>query len=126
MLRKWLGEGSFVIPALIPQEDLDAMNHDVESLWTASTPRTGLEIHGFKLREEDPLGDVSHARILELDSDRRNELRQELRWRIHYFIAHSEPTRRVFQNPDVARWGSLRRQSEIHSFPRRFAKRRSA
>jgi ectoine hydroxylase-related dioxygenase (phytanoyl-CoA dioxygenase family) len=83
------------------------MNRDVDDLWTASVPRDGLKIHGFKIHDEDSLGDVPHERLLELDVARRLELRQQHRWRLHYFIAHSEPTRRVFENPALARWVKL-------------------
>ena len=106
-LRKWVKDGYFVVEGLIPDRDIDEMNRDLEAIWTTSTPRPGLKLHGLKLRREDPEGEVSHENLLQVDLPERLRLMKEYRWRIHTFTSVSAPTRKISRNRTLKRWVNL-------------------
>ena len=106
-LRKWVTDGYFVVEGMLPRADLEAMNHDIDDLWTTDRVRPGLTIHGLDTGD-GRVRDVPHEEIIALPQERRLELRDGgQRWRIHGFIFHSEPTQRIAFNQAMSRWLSL-------------------
>jgi hypothetical protein len=114
-LRHWADYGYVVVRDLVPSDDIDGMLGDLDNVWTTSTPIESLVIEDVKLNPEDPPG-VPHAKLAALAPEVRNRLKLQFHWRVHAFYHFSEPTRRIFTNPQVKRWASriLGRDADPH------------
>lgn len=97
LLRKWITDGYVVIDGYAPVELIDAMQAELDDLWTTAAPVEGLTIEEIKLNPDDKPG-MSHSDLVKLDMETRMRLKTSFPWRIHGFSAFSQPTREIFLN----------------------------
>ncbi len=106
-LRKWVADGYFVVEGMIPHRDIDAMNADVDRLWSRMDAIKGFSIHDLPDPDLDGAS-LTHERLVSMDPQRREGLRRgNAPWRLMTFSRVSEPMRAVRQHESVNRWLSL-------------------
>jgi ectoine hydroxylase-related dioxygenase (phytanoyl-CoA dioxygenase family) len=82
------------------------MAQDMDALWTAREPIPELHILDPRISAAAPVN-LSHADVLALEPEKRFELRDTARWRIHGFYLHSQKARAVFDNAELKRLATL-------------------
>jgi ectoine hydroxylase-related dioxygenase (phytanoyl-CoA dioxygenase family) len=107
MLAKWLQDGYCVLQQVIPHHQIDAMNADMEALWTAEAPREGLAVVDLKMKPDESPAQVSHEELLKLPLNERMRVRKQSIWRIHGFHWHSDNARRIFDDKALNDTASL-------------------
>lgn len=106
MLRKWIEDGYVVLDNLISVDVIDAMQAELDNLWTTDKPIAGLIIEEIKLKPEDKPG-MLHSDFVKLDMETRMKMKVSFPWRIHAFSAYSKPAMEIFKNQKVQEICSL-------------------
>ncbi len=104
----WIVEGYVVLHNLIPEQQIDGMLGDMDQLWTTDTAIPDLEIMDLQFNPQDPLGrGFKHSRLVGLDRNTRERLKQNCHWRIHGFYRFSSSAAQIFFNSQLIEWTSL-------------------
>jgi hypothetical protein len=106
LLQKWASDGYVILPKLVDEAVIDRMCDDVDALWHAQQPFPDLQIEEVRRNKNDPHG-MSHADLLAIPRDEREQMRRQQRWRVHGYYRFSDSTRAVFQHESVRRICSL-------------------
>lgn len=105
-LKQWIDQGYFVIDDLIPPGTLDQMIQDLDQLWYATEPVAGMTIYHLGLNRED-CRDYSHAEVLTLPVEVREQMRDHSNWRIHGVHEITQGARAVFETPTFTELATL-------------------
>ena len=107
LLRHWLAFGFSVVKGVVPVDDIDEMQRDVDALWTTDVPRHNLGLIGLRLHANSEESNLTHAQLTRLHTATRHQIRARSNYRIHGMYSHSAATERVFRNAELARIASL-------------------
>lgn len=107
LLLEWTRHGYCVLPGAVADHSLlDEYADDLDSLWTATEAKKGLQIMSLHLPDR-PSGPVSHEELLSWPKDVRLRLRDTQLWRIHYHHPHTNAGAALTQYPTIVRMVSL-------------------
>jgi hypothetical protein len=102
-LRDWVQNGYVIVDDTVSHQDIDAMNRDLDRLWTSRLPRPGLHIYDLHERDDEPVQTLTHAKLLRVPADRRARMRDASQWRTHSFYRYSLAALRLFRNRRLRR-----------------------
>ena len=107
LLRHWVADGYAVASGVVPESDIDAMERDLDDVWSADRPHAGLDLLGVRLDANGAVANLTHAQLLGIGMPERLEVRHRSNWRIHGFHRFSAAAAAVFNNTVVTRLASL-------------------
>jgi ectoine hydroxylase-related dioxygenase (phytanoyl-CoA dioxygenase family) len=107
LLRQWITDGYFVVKGTLNEIDIDAMQNELDSIWTAQEPIAGLLIQDLRREIDGPWFNLTHAEILSLDVEERLRIRDISNWRTHEYNHISKNAKKLHQNAELKRLASL-------------------
>jgi hypothetical protein len=106
MLRHWAENGYVILPGAVDAGLIDALQADLDGIWTTDVSIAGLTVSGANVAPDDPI-EMPHARLTALPAEERMRIRDRSRWRTHSFYKHSLAARTIFKNDRLRETASL-------------------
>lgn len=109
LLLQWTTEGYFILKNAVEESEfglIDEYVRDLDGLWTTDAPSDGLQVMSLHIDGRPP-GPIDHAELLSWPLERRLDLRDTQRWRIHYYHPHSRAALELTKAPKILRLTSL-------------------
>jgi phytanoyl-CoA hydroxylase len=107
LLRHWVANGYCIVSGAVPEPTIDAMERDLDDLWTCERPCSELELLGVRLVAGTEPVNVTHAQLLALGAPLRQQVKQRSNWRIHGFHRFSANAAAILTNPELTRLATL-------------------
>lgn len=106
ILKKWVTDGYFILDDAVPGDVLEAMNRDIDDLWTSTQPLRGLNILGLQAQGL-PSVNLSHSYVVKLSKDEKSRVSTTAGWRIHEFYRFSKSADLLYRDDRLKRFCDL-------------------